>query len=91
MSSKRGRCEICGGEEGGVRRLSLADRTILLCAAHTVQAEAAGAPSVDVLRASFREAEGRRTLLSRRAPEERRQFPPRPEGRRHDDGRRTGD
>jgi hypothetical protein len=39
----------------------------------------------------FREEAGNRSLVSRRAPLDRRQFPMRPEGRRRTSGRRATD
>jgi hypothetical protein len=83
-------CEVCG-QSGRVVRLSFGSRTIALCSTDAERAKGSGAATLDDLRRVFREAGGRRALLPRRAPEERRLFPPRPEGRRHDDGRRGSD
>jgi len=91
MHGGRGQCEVCGGSIGGVARLDLGSRAIVLCREHAERARIAEADSPEALHALFVEADGRRALLDRRAPEERRLFPPRPEGRRHDAGRRQSD
>jgi len=65
-------------------------RRVFLCPMHAQQAESAGAESIDALRTLFVEVDGRRALLARRATE-RRLFPPRPEGRRLERGRRSSD
>jgi hypothetical protein len=67
------------------------DRRVVLCKEHATDAKAAAAKSAEALRALFVEADGRRALLSRRAEDERRMFPPRPEGRRMQRGRRKAD
>lgn len=73
-------------------RLVLVERRILaLCEHHArllVEAEAATLSAVQAL---FREAQGHRSLETRRAPHDRRVFPPRHEGRRLTAGRRAGD
>jgi hypothetical protein len=66
-------------------------RRIRLCGAHGQSARAAGAASIEAVRALFVESDGRRALLARRATNERRLFPPRPEGRRLARGRRKTD
>ncbi len=90
MSGKLG-CEICGQAVDSVERFDFGTRLIALCKAHAGRAKRAAARTPEALRELFVEGEGRRALLSRRAPEERRLFPPRPEGRRCDDGRRGND
>ena len=82
-------CEIC--LKPPVIDLDLEDRQVHLCTAHAREARAANVTSTDELRRLFVESDGRRALLARRAADERRLFPPRPEGRRHDDGRRESD
>jgi hypothetical protein len=89
MSSKQ-RCEICG-RSGGVSGIDFGTRLIALCKVDAQLAKQAGARSPESLRQLFIEVDGRRALLPRRALDERRRFPPRPEGRRHDDGRRGSD
>jgi len=86
---RRATCEICG--EPTTTALELDRRRVQLCRAHADAALAARASSFEELRALFVEPQGRRALLTRRAKDERRVFPPRPEGRRHDDGRRQTD
>ena len=82
-------CEVCG-EAAGAASVDLGTRVIVLCAAHRQTAQLAGATSTEAVRDLFKEVGGRRALLPRRQ-EDRRQFPPRPEGRRHDAGRRSSD
>jgi hypothetical protein len=82
-------CEICGARAAAP--LDLEDRRVSLCRTHADQALSAHARSVDELRRLFVEPNGRRALLARRARDERRMFPPRPEGRRLDEGRRQTD
>jgi hypothetical protein len=90
MSRKRA-CEICGALTGVLSNMDAGDRRIVLCKEHAAEAKTAAARSAEALRALFVEAEGRRALLSRRAEDERRTFPPRPEGRRMQRGRRESD
>jgi hypothetical protein len=88
-------CEICGMERGKPARrartcrLLVEGRIVALCEKHA--ALAVGSDRLEELAGSFREPEGRRSLLPRRSPLDRRVFPPRPEGRRCSDGRRTSD
>jgi hypothetical protein len=90
MSGKQ-QCEICGRTDGSLSRLELPSRVVLLCKDDAERAQLADARSPAALRELFTEADGRRALLPRRAVDERRLFPPRPEGRRRDDGRRSSD
>ncbi len=94
------RCEICESlekftaipaPERPVKRLLLDERIVALCDEHAAEARAAGAEELAHLRTHFQEPEGERSLIERRSPVERRVFPPRPEGRRHDQGRRSVD
>ncbi|HWA73110.1 MAG TPA: hypothetical protein VG937_12265 [Polyangiaceae bacterium] len=93
------RCEIClsssassaGKTAQKLRRVLFEDRIVLLCDAHAERARGADAQSIAELRALFREAGGKRSLLSRRSPLDRRVFPARPEGRRGSMGRRADD
>ncbi|MCC6213342.1 MAG: hypothetical protein IT376_00605 [Polyangiaceae bacterium] len=89
-------CEVCLAAGGAparsrARRLVLDGRIVALCEAHWVEARAAGVATVAGLRALFPEPVGARSLVPRRAPLDRRIFPPRPEGRRRADGRRSSD
>lgn len=95
-------CEICQGlavakgdpsvtRRTRLRRILLGDRIVALCDAHADEVRAAAPARIDELRALFFEPGGRRSVVSRRAPLDRRVFPPRPEGRRRSDGRRATD
>lgn len=93
-------CEVClslvlAGDEpepsGRVRNLLFDERIVVLCDVHAAEVKLEGISSLDQLRAHFREGDGRRSLVSRRGALDRRAFPPRPEGRRRDDGRRVSD
>ena len=83
-------CEICG-ETSSLEALEVEARWFWLCAPHLAQALQRSPLSLAALERVFLEPDGRRTLLARRAEDERRVFPPRPEGRRHDAGRRASD
>lgn len=91
------RCEVCENlspDAPAVRRLHrflVESRVIALCAEHADTFRARRPATLTGVRQLFREDEGKRALLSRRAPLERRQFPMRPEGRRRSSGRRAGD
>jgi hypothetical protein len=74
-----------------LRRLLIEDRIIALCEAHAEKVREHGPGSIAELRRLFRERTGKRSLISRRAPVDRRIFPARPEGRRASTGRRAGD
>jgi hypothetical protein len=89
-------CEICQSLErepgaGKVRRFIVDERIVALCEEHARELGDAIPETVDELRERFIEPEGRRSLLSRRSPLDRRVFPPRPEGRRRAEGRRAKD
>lgn len=82
---------MCGESAGALSSLDGGTRLIVLCQAHAERATSAGALSAEAVRALFIEEAGRRALVSRRASDERRLFPPRPEGRRIERGRRVSD
>jgi hypothetical protein len=93
-------CEICAARslsEGRgtpkrkrLQRLLVHERIIAVCDEHASVASAAR--TIDELRCLFSESQGRRSLVDRRAPLDRRLFPPRPEGRRAKPlGRRKSD
>jgi hypothetical protein len=94
-------CEVCSNLKAAgdtaapvarrLRRVLIEDRLVCLCELHAVLFQASGRSSLADLRALFVEPEGRRSLVARRAPLDRRVFPARPEGRRSNDGRRTRD
>ena len=74
-----------------LRRVLIEDRIFALCDAHADKVRAQAPSSIAELRRLFRERTGKRALISRRAPLDRRLFPARPEGRRASQGRRAGD
>jgi len=73
------------------RRVLIEDRLLTLCDEHAAEVQLGRVSSVEDLRALFSERLGNRSLVMRRAPLDRRVFPPRPEGRRNSDGRRGRD
>lgn len=87
-------CEACGRAPTAtnrMRRVLVDERIVALCDEHAAEYQLSGAGSLEELRALFPESDGKRSLISRRTPLDRRIFPPRPEGRRHNDGRRQDD
>ena len=64
---------------------------VALCDEHATVVSDPSSSSLEVLRELFREKDGKRSLLDRRSPLDRRLFPPRPEGRRLRTGRREKD
>jgi hypothetical protein len=94
-------CEICASRQGKpparlsspgkIRRVLVEERIVSLCEEHAARYRLSGCTTVSELYALFPETNGRRSLISRRAPLDRRVFPARPEGRRHNVGRRTSD
>jgi hypothetical protein len=89
------RCEVCSAigrsPSGRSRRVVVAERILTLCRAHTLVLRGLPPADTDELRAVFREAAGRRSLVGRREALDRRAFPPRPEGRRRGGDRRRSD
>jgi hypothetical protein len=91
------RCEVCENldpDSPVVRRLQrflIESRVVALCAEHAHTFREQRPETLAGVAKLFFEANGKRSLLSRRAPLERRQFPMRPEGRRRSSGRRAGD
>jgi hypothetical protein len=89
-------CEICANEgaadaHGKVRRFLIEERVVSLCEVHAARYRSSGKTTLVEVSAMFREESGRRSLITRRAPLDRRVFPARPEGRRHNEGRRRTD
>jgi hypothetical protein len=64
---------------------------VALCAEHAYVFRQRRPETIAEMAQLFVEQAGKRSLLARRAPIERRQFPMRPEGRRRNTGRRAGD
>jgi hypothetical protein len=91
------RCEICenlsleAGSEGRLQRFLVESRVISLCATHAEAFREQRPETLAAVAKVFREHAGQRSLVSRRAPLDRRQFPMRPEGRRRSAGRRASD
>ncbi|MEM1033413.1 MAG: hypothetical protein AAGN82_23970 [Myxococcota bacterium] len=88
---ERPRCLLCPRDDDLVG-IVVGARPAWLCAVHHARYLRAGAPRFDTLSQLFRHhAFDRREGPTDRRQRLRRQFPPRPEGRRHDAGRRAGD
>jgi len=88
-------CEVCAtlgrAPTGRSKRVLVAERLVTLCQAHARVLASMPVAGVEELRQLFREARGKRSLVERRQELDRRAFPPRPEGRRRNGGRRDGD
>jgi hypothetical protein len=93
-------CAVCGGRASNGARMSrvvIEGRSLELCRMHAATVVAAMPETFDDLRALFVgvgvgvSASEQRSPLDRRAAQDRRVFPPRPEGRRLAGGRRAGD
>lgn len=92
-------CVVCAARGGRATapaktsRVTVRGRTIVLCGAHAGQVAIKMPKTWDELRAVFATEVERRSPIPRRAPEreDRRVFPPRPEGRRSGPGRRAGE
>jgi len=91
------RCEVCESlapETAPTRRLQrflVEGRVLTLCAEHADAFRGQRPETLAGVSRLFREDAGQRSLVSRRAPLDRRQFPMRPEGRRRSTGRRATD
>lgn len=78
-------------------RVVIDGRVISLCRTHAARVAAARPDTFDEMRALFKEVASdespfsRRSVIDRRRNDDRRVFPPRPEGRRLDAGRRRTD
>ena len=92
-------CEVCARKRPAarshkapkLRRVLIEDRLFALCDAHADYVRKHEPDSVAELCALFRERRGKRSVVDRRTPLDRRMFPARPEGRRAARGRRTSD
>jgi hypothetical protein len=91
------RCEVCvnhpeaAKSRGKLRRVLVEMRVVALCEEHAEIVARSGVETLAELHALFPEPGGARSLIARRAPLDRRVFPPRPEGRRRNSGRRATD
>jgi len=90
-------CEVCESlspQAVPARRLQrflVEGRVLALCAEHAHTFREQRPDTFEGVALLFQEYTGKRSLVSRRAPLDRRQFPMRPEGRRRSGGRRAGD
>ena len=90
-------CEVCESlspQAVPARRLQrflVEGRVLALCAEHAHTFREQRPDTLEGVALLFREDTGKRSLVSRRAPLDRRQFPMRPDGRRRSGGRRAGD
>jgi hypothetical protein len=105
MSERIAGCAVCGARArvgATMSRMLVEGRALELCRAHVDVVVAAMPETFDDLRALFVGAGTevrdlaspgveRRSPIARREPEDRRVFPPRPEGRRNSGGRRATD
>lgn len=93
----RAPCAVCCQEltSAKLSRVVIEGKTVLLCREHATVVARNMPRTFDELRSLFPETRGegpaRRSLLERRASDDRRVFPPRPEGRRMGGGRRSSD
>lgn len=100
------RCAACGTTDplgASMSRVVVDGVALSLCRAHAAMVAASLPATFEELRAVFRGIETpllagagpqgveRRSPIARRAELDRREFPPRPEGRRASSGRRAGD
>jgi len=94
-------CAVCAADASATSslvRVHVAGRTLHLCRSHAAPVVAARPETFEDLRALFvgvtARSDGgleRRSAIPRRWGEDRRAFPPRPEGRRASNGRRSTD
>jgi hypothetical protein len=84
-------CDVCHEAGRHRTRLVFGERVIHLCPVHARVALRAEPLTLEALRELFRVEGEKRSPLPRRAIQDRRMFPPRPEGRRASDGRRATD
>lgn len=99
MSTTNDVCAVCGlggPSEGGLSRLFIEGHALVLCRAHASVVARAMPRTFEDTRRLFAGMGGdcpgeRRSPIPRREAEDRRVFPPRPEGRRMSQGRRASD
>lgn len=91
------RCEVCESLSPeappvrGLQRFLIEGRVLTLCAEHAHTFREQRPDTLHGVAELFKEESGQRSLIGRRAPLDRRQFPMRPEGRRRTSGRRASD
>jgi len=99
MSTTNDVCAVCGHDspsEGGLSRLFIEGHALVLCREHATVVARAMPRTFEETRRLFvglgSDCPGeQRSPIPRRGAEDRRVFPPRPEGRRMSDGRRATD
>ncbi len=107
MSEQRAECAVCGANVkggSGLARVIVEGRALSLCMDHATTVAIAMPSTFEELRALFVKTastsddlrrlaalDERRSPIDRRAPQDRRVFPPRIEGRRMSFGRRATD
>ena len=106
MARKTSRCAACGTTDplgASMSRVVVDGHSLCLCRTHAAMVASVLPGTFEELRAVFRgiasplqvgasgDGEERRSPIARRAELDRREFPPRPEGRRASSGRRVGD
>jgi hypothetical protein len=69
----------------------IGERILALCSEHAALVRESEPGTLEELRARWTESDGKRSVISRRSPLDRRVFPARPEGRRRSAGRRATD
>jgi hypothetical protein len=93
-------CEACSALELSghkplrttrIRTLLVADRLFCFCDTHADVVRDAAPKSIEDIRDLLKEPDGLRSLMARRSDVNRRIFPPRPEGRRRSQARRSSD
>jgi hypothetical protein len=92
-------CAACNDPVLGSKlcRVVIGGQAVTLCRTHAARVAAEMPQTFDELRALFPEVPGdesplaRRSVIARRRDDDRRMFPPRPEGRRLGTGRRASD
>ncbi|MBK6514164.1 MAG: hypothetical protein IPM79_18690 [Polyangiaceae bacterium] len=95
--TNRAPCAVCNQElpSSKLSRVVVEGTTVLLCRGHATVVAQHMPRTFEELRSLFLEqtesGPARRSLLGRRAFDDRRVFPPRPEGRRMGGGRRSSD
>jgi len=92
------RCEVCENlaaeaapRAARLQRFLVEGRVLALCVEHAQKFRDQRPETLTEAAQLFPEPDGQRSLLSRRAPLDRRQFPMRPEGRRRSSGRRAAE
>lgn len=95
MKHRAERCAVCSlasGEGAVFSRVVIEGRSMSLCREHASLVALAMPPTFEEFRKLFAGQGGdRRSPIPRRDPDDRRLFPPRPEGRRMASGRRASD